>query len=60
MLLNRKGEIMLYPKVKKKKIKFKTIILDILDEVKIRFYKLIKIMIDKDYFILFMKKSFHL
>lgn len=51
---------MLYPKVKKKKIKFKTIILDILDEVKIRFYKLIKIMIDKDYFILFMKKSFHL
>lgn len=51
---------MLYPKIKKKKTKFKTIILDIFDEFKIRFYKLIKIMIDKDYFVLFMKKNFHL
>lgn len=51
---------MLYPKIKKKKKSFKNFILDILDNIKVIIYKIIKIMIDKDYFILFMKKSFHL
>ena len=51
---------MLYPKIKKKKTTFKSHFYNILYDIKKRFYKLIKIMIDKEYFVLFMKKNFHL
>ena len=51
---------MLYPKIKQKKITFKSRFNDLLDDIKIKFYKIIKIIISKDYFILFMKKSFHI
>lgn len=51
---------MLYPKIKKKKITIKTRISSIFDDIRNIFYKVIKIMIDKDYFVLFMKKNFHL
>lgn len=51
---------MLYPKIKKKKQTLKMHMIDILDDIKIVIYKIIKIMINKEYFILFVKKSFHL
>lgn len=51
---------MLYPKIKKKKQRIKTYILDILDDIKIMTYKTIKMIISIDYFILFVQKRFHL
>ena len=51
---------MLYPKIKKKKITFKSRIINLFDDIRTIFYKIIKIMIDKDYFVLFMKKKFHI
>ena len=51
---------MLYPKIKKRKITFKSRIIDLCDDIKIKFYKIIKMMISKDYFVLFMKKNFHI
>lgn len=54
---------MLYPKIKKRKRKkytFKMFLQDIIDNLRIIIYKTIKVFIDKDYFILFMKKSFHI
>ena len=50
---------MLYPKIKKKKISIKTHFINFKDDIRSIFYKIIKIIIDKDYFILFMKKKFH-
>lgn len=51
---------MLYPKIKKKKTSIKLFFINILDDIRSNFYKIIKIMIDKDYFVLFMKKTFHI
>ena len=51
---------MLYPKIKKKKVSIKMHISNLLDDIRNAFNKIIKIMIDKDYFVLFMKKKFHL
>lgn len=51
---------MLYPRIKKKKKSFKLFMYDLFDDVRIIFFKIVKIMINRDYFILFMKKSFHI
>jgi hypothetical protein len=51
---------MLYPKVKKKKITLKSRVNDLCDDIKSIFYKIVKILISKEYFILFMKKNFHI
>ena len=51
---------MLYPKIKKKKKSFKLFLIDRFDDVKIAFFKVIKIILSKDHFVLFLKKSFHI
>ena len=48
---------MFYPKIKKKKRKFK--MNNITDSIKNLIYTGVKIFQSKEYFILFMKKSFH-
>ena len=51
---------MLYPKIKHKKNKFKSFISKIKDDMKNIFYDIIYLMKSKDYFMIFMKKNFHI
>lgn len=51
---------MLYPKIKQKKSNFKLYINKIVDNIKNLFINIILSLKSKEYFIIFMKKSFHL
>lgn len=50
---------MLYPKIKRKKSRFKIFITNITSNIKNTIYTIIKIIQSREYFILFMKKNFH-
>lgn len=51
---------MLYPKIKEKKNKFKAFAAKFKDDMKNILYDLIYLMKSKDYFVIFMKKNFHI
>lgn len=51
---------MLYPKTKPKKHKFKVFITKIKDDMKNILYDIIYLIKSKDYFVIFMKKNFHI
>lgn len=51
---------MLYPKIKVKKSNLKKFIYNIIINIKELIYKYLKTFQSKEYFILFMKKNFHI
>ena len=51
---------MLYPKTKRKKNKFKSFMSKVKDDMKNIFYDIIYLIKSKDYFMIFMKKNFHI